>query len=93
MTKEKLSLLEFTSKVHDYMHKKACEVGFVFTMEDSFGNEWYLHTRELNECTQEAWEEVTTLSLRNFKSLKEKFRCEAVDKVSEIYQLDSKKGV
>ena len=50
MTKEKLSLLEFTSKVNDYMHKKACEVGFVFTMENSSGNEWYLHTRELNEC-------------------------------------------
>lgn len=83
MTKEKLSLLEFTSKVNDYMHKKACEVGFVFTMEDSFGN----------ECTQDAWKDVTNLSLRNFKSLKEKFRCEAVDKVSEIYQLDSKKGV
>lgn len=87
MLKEKLSKLEFTSKVHEYMRNKAIEVGFVFTMIDSSGREWYLSSKELDECTQEAWEECTYESLREWNALKEKFRCEAVDKVSKKYEL------
>lgn len=87
MTKERISKLEFTSKVHQYMRDKALEVGFVFTMRDRTGREWYLSSKELFECTQEAWEEVTPESLRNWNTLKEKFRVEAVDKVSESYAL------
>lgn len=87
MTKEKISKLEFISKVHQYMRDKALEVGFTFTMKDGTGREWFLHSSELFECTQEAWEEVTPESLRNWNTLKEKFRVEAVDKVSEKYSL------
>lgn len=87
MTKEKISKLEFTSKVHEYMRDKAIETGFVFTMIDRTGHEWYLHSKELDECTQEAWEEVTEESLIEWEKLKEKFRVEAVNKVNEKYSL------
>ena len=87
MTKEKLSLLEFTSKVHKYMRDKALEVGFVFTMRDRSGLEWYLHTRELNECTDTAFKEATPESLKEWENLKKSFESEAIEQLNKIYDI------
>lgn len=87
MTKEKISKVYFQVLVNNFIKKKVIEKGFVFTMIDRSGREWFLDVKELEDCTNESFKEATEESIKQYKALKESFRLESERVVSEKYDI------
>lgn len=87
MTKIKISKLDYNLLAHDYMRDKAIEKGFVFTMVDRSGREWFLSAKELYECSDVSFKDATTESLKKWREFQETFRSEVEKILNEKYEI------